>query len=67
VSERKISSGQIPLINGHVFKWYNDEGAEVYGWTENDERMIVKGSSGWFRTTDPELAAKVALSNLQAG
>ena len=52
------------LDDHHVFKTYNEAGAEVYGWTERDG-MIVPKSAGWFRTTDPEAAARIAKSNLQ--
>jgi hypothetical protein len=58
--------GDIPLRDGYVFRWMmtGDTVPEVYGWTEKDY-SIVKGTTGWFRTTDAEAAAKIALSNLE--
>ena len=64
-AQRKISSGKTELKDDYVFCWYNEEGAEIYGWTEY-QGTIIKGSSGWFRTTLPEVAANVALINLQS-
>lgn len=62
---KKRSSGEIALTDGHVFKWMiqNPDKPEVYGWVEKDW-IIVKGSGGWFRTPDPENAARIAQSNL---
>lgn len=51
------------FLGDYHFKWCNEEGAEVYGWTERAGE-IIKGSSGWFRTTDPKKAAVIARSNL---
>lgn len=60
---RIMAFGDVQLDAHRTFKWYNETGAEIYGWTE-ENGSIIKGSSGWFRTTDPEAAARMAKSNL---
>lgn len=54
---------QIELGNGYVFEWMlSGEGdrAEINGHILEPKGGILKGSGGWYRTTNPELAAKRA-------
>ena len=38
--------------------WYvtfqNTDADEVYGWFETEQRALIKGSGGWWRTSDPQ-------------
>ena len=54
--------GTIELDSGYSFRYMND-GREVYGWVERNHD-IVPGTSGFYRTNDPERAAKYAALNL---
>lgn len=60
------SSGEIMLGRGYVFKWTmtGDKVPEIYGWTEKNY-SIVPNTAGWFRTIDPEKAARIAKSNVE--
>lgn len=51
--------GRIELDNGHTFFW-TLEGKEIYGWVDDTNGIIVNGASGWYRTNDPEKAARLA-------
>lgn len=54
------------LSNGDVFKTYQDNPTdEVYGWNETADGVIVPKSGGWYRTTDPEQAYRLADLNVQ--
>lgn len=55
----------IALTNGHVFRCTisGDKCPEIYGWIEKGH-TIVKGTSGWYRTTDANLAARIAANNI---
>lgn len=52
-----MTSGDIPLNNGHVFRWMiqGDRTPEIYAWVEKDH-SIVKGTGGFWRTADPIVA-----------
>ncbi len=60
------TSGELPLTKGYVFQWMLDgKGTELFGWTHRPDGSYMSGESGWFRTTNPTEAAKVAQSNLE--
>ena len=55
------TSGSIELDNGNVFMWMRGSGdGEVHGVVRRPEGGFVPGTSGWYRTTNPAEAAKVA-------
>lgn len=58
------TSGIIKIANGHRFLWLRSNNGEIYGSIENPEYRTVKGSGGWWRTEDPEQAAKLAEDRL---
>lgn len=53
------TSGIIPLKDGYRFIWIMS-GNEVWGSVEGPDYRMVPKSGGWYRTTDPQAAAKVA-------
>lgn len=57
-----MKSGEVAVQNGFTFKWMmsGTTTPEVYGWLEK-EWEILKGSAGFYRTPDPEEAAKRAV------
>lgn len=57
--------GEVKLKNGHKFRWKmtGTTKPEVYGWIERENGSIITRSAGWWRTTDPEAAAKTAAAN----
>lgn len=62
-----MTCGEITLKNGDVFKWQlsGTTTPEIYGWVERNY-SIVKGTAGFYRTTDPERAkqhAEIAAGN----
>lgn len=61
------TSGKIDLIDGYTFHWMlgGERCPEVYGFTQTPNGATVKGSGGWFRTTDPQAAARIARLNLR--
>ena len=49
------------LTSGVWFVTYqNDAAAEVYGWFETANGAVIKGSGGWWRTSDPNEATRIA-------
>lgn len=59
------NSGEIALEDDFYFKWTmtGTSVPEVYGWVEKGW-SIVKGSTGWWRTAEPQEAAERACANL---
>ena len=58
-----MKAGSIKFQQNNVkFVWMlsADDNPEVYGFIVGADEQIVPKSSGWFRTTDPELAALIA-------
>lgn len=53
-------SGKIDLKNGHSFHWMRASDGEITGFIETPKGGVLKGSSDWWRTEDPEKAAKAA-------
>ena len=55
---KQPTSGRIKLDNGGEFTWTisGDTHPEIHGALWHKDGRIVKGSSGWYRTTDPEAA-----------
>ena len=58
------NSGIITIANGHRFLWLRSNNGEIYGSVETPECRPVKDSGGWWRTEDPEQAAKLAEGQL---
>jgi len=54
------TSGIIALRNDHAFMWFRGKDGEISGMVDDPEGRTVKGSFGWWRTNDPEAAAKTA-------
>ena len=49
------------LTSGVWFVTYqNDTADEVYGWFETAAGAVIKGSGGWWRTSDPNEATRIA-------
>jgi len=56
-----------PISNGYEFVSYQSQPTdEVHGWLEKDHQ-VVKGTGGWWRTTDPAEAARIADSLVRLG
>lgn len=57
---------EIRLGANHTFRFLveGNKTPEVYGWVEDDLGQTIKGHSGFYRTSDPAIAAKIAASNL---
>lgn len=57
-------SGDIAMSGGHMFRWMiqGDRTPEIYGWVEKDHQIVPK-SGGFWRTVDPDQAARLAASN----
>jgi len=57
----KQTSGQIDGSDGRVFRWMlqGDSRPEIYGWIERDYK-VEPDSGGFWRTDDPQQAAKRA-------
>jgi hypothetical protein len=52
---------RIKLKSGVWFVTYqNHDTDEVYGWFETDKGTVIKGSGGWWRTSDPNDATRKA-------
>lgn len=53
------TTGDIPMSDGTVFRWMltGTSSPEIYGWQERDH-SIVSHSGGWWRTDDPQEAAR---------
>lgn len=51
--------GHIDLENGFKFHWVRsgDKTPEISGFIEKPNGGTLKGSSGWYRTDDPQKAA----------
>ena len=67
--ENSMSKGGIiQMGNGFRFFWSLQGGRhpEIFGHVENPKGGIVPRSSGWYRTSDPEAAAKSAAFHLVA-
>jgi len=56
------NTGIVELKNGYKFSWVLSSGTvpEVFGHVEKPMGGILYGTSGWYRTNDPNEAAKVA-------
>jgi len=52
--------GEVQLNKGGKFVWMSAKDGEISGFIENNERKVVDGSSGWWRTEDPDIAAQLA-------
>jgi hypothetical protein len=61
---RTKTAGQIELGDGWKFKWLleGDTKPEIWGSIEAPNGSLVIKSSGWYRTDDPEAAARHARS-----
>lgn len=54
-------SGSIELNDGSIFLWVAGRGdREIFGHIQGLNGGVVKGTSGWYRTTVPAMAAKLA-------
>lgn len=60
---RAINQSTLDLGNGYTFEWMLS-GDEIIGHVIKPEGGILAGSSGWWRTEDPQQAAKRALVHL---
>lgn len=55
------NAGTIGLDGGYRFIWNRGSGdGEIFGSIQKPDGSIMKGLSGWYRTTDPALASKEA-------
>jgi len=63
--ENAPDGGVIELGFGYNFLWMSDASGEVYGSVEAPSGQFVSQLSGWWRTKDPEIAAKSAQQALQ--
>lgn len=52
--------GAIQLSEGSKFIWMSAADGEISGFIEDNERKLIDGSNGWWRTKDPDLAAQLA-------
>ena len=53
--------GKIPLQNGATFFWMSSaQDGEISGHVEPPQGGVAKGTSDWYRTTDPQQAARIA-------
>lgn len=54
----------VTMSDGSVFRMImtGTTTPEIYGWLEKDH-CLISGSAGWWRTTDPQEAAKRAAAN----
>ncbi len=56
-----------PTLTGYTFQWLRGNGdEEIYGMVNDPQHNLVYAQCGWFRTTDPKEAARIAASNLAA-
>lgn len=61
----KDTSGEISLKDGYKFLWMAGSGdGEIYGSVQKPEGGFAPGLSGWYRTTDPVVAADIAQRRL---
>lgn len=56
----KIKSGKIPLRDGYHFYWTAALGGEISGFIQTPEFTVMPKTHGWWRTDDPQKAAKLA-------
>lgn len=59
-TENDVGSGKISLKDGYVFYWMAARDGEISGFVEGPHGGIVPKTSGWYRTEDPEKAARYA-------
>jgi hypothetical protein len=61
MAKHENSYGEIELENGKTFQWMRGGGdGEIWGAVWNEDGSIAKNTSGWYRTTDVDKAAKLA-------
>ena len=59
------TSGSIELNDGSIFVWMVGAGdGEIFGHLQTATGEIVRGTSGWYRTSVPATAAAFAEKNL---
>ena len=57
--------GSIELSDGSIFVWMLGAGdGEIFGHLQKPTGEIVRGTSGWYRTSDPVTAASFVEKNL---
>ena len=57
--------GAIALDNGFTFHWcIASPDGEIFGHIADPHQCIVSGTSGWYRTNDPDVAAVAAALHL---
>jgi hypothetical protein len=52
------TSGEISMNESNTFCWIisGEKTPEIYGWIEDENRRVKKGTAGWYRTIDPQIA-----------
>ena len=58
--DRKANLGALDLDNGLIFRWMRSTDGEISGFLEDEDKRIIKGTSGWYRTEDVWTAAQIA-------
>jgi len=58
--------GTIELESGNRFIWMSSKDGEINGFVERSNGGIIKGTSGWYRTNDPDQAARTAELKLKS-
>ena len=57
-----VNAGTIELVDGYSFLWNRGTGdGEIFGSIRKPNGSLLNGSSGWYRTTSPEVAAMAAV------
>ena len=63
MTEKPKTSGIIDGPKGYRFLWItNHYGDEISGLVKNADGQTIEGSHGWYRTSDPEAAARRAFT-----
>lgn len=58
--------GRVNLGEFGIFYWTRMEDGEISGHVEDVGRRIISGTSGWYRTNDPDRAAEFAALEVAA-
>lgn len=59
------TSGSIKMNDGSIFVWMTGGGdGEIFGHIQKQHGGIKKGTSGWYRTNSPQVAAMIAEKNI---
>jgi len=68
MTTKTATQGTIKISDTHDFHWMisGEKCPEIYGWVEDEYRRQLKGTNGWYRTTDPQVAMKHAIMAIDA-